>query len=160
MSDDTSNGGDDETPPPFDADRDDGGGRSIGDLFETVSDRRARYVLAHLESLSVDVVDLDEIAEHVAERERATEPEAETDSSHDVDAAGDAVDANDESRDGNGTDHEQHRQRVAVALHHNHLPKLDDATVLDYDPRSKTVRYWGDDRVSTLLDLLEASENR
>ena len=28
---------------------------------------------------------------------------------------------------------------IATALHHSHLPKLDDADLVDYDPRSKTV---------------------
>lgn len=33
-------------------------------------------------------------------------------------------------------------KQVAVRLHHCGLPKLADAGVLDYDPRSKTVRCW------------------
>ena len=28
---------------------------------------------------------------------------------------------------------------IATALHHGHLPKLDDADLVDYDPRSETV---------------------
>lgn len=34
-------------------------------------------------------------------------------------------------------------EQVAIRLHHVGLPKLADAGVLDYDPRSKTVRWWG-----------------
>lgn len=34
-------------------------------------------------------------------------------------------------------------KRFAVGLHHQHLPKLDRAGLLDYDPRSRTVRYRG-----------------
>lgn len=153
MPDDTSNGGDEEPPAPFDADADAGSGRPVGDLLETVSDRRARYVLAHLESVSVDVVDLEDVAEYVAERERAAERESESESGAGV---GDATSGDAES----GTDAGRHCHRVAVALHHNHLPKLDAAAVLDYDPRSRTVRYRGDDRVGLVLDLLEASEDR
>ncbi|NHN61449.1 MULTISPECIES: hypothetical protein [Halorussus] len=154
MPDDTSDGGDEETPAPFDADSAEGSGRPIGDLFETVSDRRARYVLAHLESLSVDVVDLEDVAEYVAQRERAAERETESNPSDDSVGQGSGDDA------GSGVDVERHCHRVAVALHHNHLPKLDAVAVLDYDPRSRTLRYWGDVRVATVLDLLEASENR
>jgi len=33
-------------------------------------------------------------------------------------------------------------KQVAIRLHHCGLPKLADAGVLDYDPRSKTVRCW------------------
>lgn len=32
------------------------------------------------------------------------------------------------------------RERIATRLHHMELPKLADAGVIDYDPRSKTVR--------------------
>jgi len=42
-----------------------------------------------------------------------------------------------------------------VDLHHNQLPKLAEATIVDYDPRSKTVRNWGDERVRTCLELFE-----
>ncbi|WP_435181695.1 DUF7344 domain-containing protein [Halorussus sp. AFM4] len=160
MPDDTSDG-DDHEAPPFDVDAREDGERPVGDLFETVSDRRTRYVLAHLESLSVDVVDLDDVAEHVARRERAADSAGDpwTD---DTDVEAEDGTADDEvgaaRREGSGPDRERHRRRVAVTLHHNHLPRLDAAAVLDYDPRSRTVRYWGDDRVSTVLGLLEASE--
>jgi hypothetical protein len=45
-----------------------------------------------------------------------------------------------------------------VDLHHNHLPRLADAGVVDYDPRSKTIRTWGDDRVETCLELFEIAK--
>jgi len=32
-------------------------------------------------------------------------------------------------------------ERVAVDLHHNHLPKLADEEIVEYDSRSNTVRY-------------------
>jgi hypothetical protein len=32
---------------------------------------------------------------------------------------------------------------IAITLHHSTLPKLADADLLDYDPRSKTARYRG-----------------
>jgi hypothetical protein len=34
-------------------------------------------------------------------------------------------------------------ERLAIGLHHQHLPKFDRAGLLDYDPRSRTVRYRG-----------------
>lgn len=34
-------------------------------------------------------------------------------------------------------------QSVAIRLHHSTLPKLDDATLVDYDSRSRTVRHAG-----------------
>jgi hypothetical protein len=39
-----------------------------------------------------------------------------------------------------------------LCLHHFALPKLADAGILDYDARSKTVRYWGRPGVEKLLD--------
>lgn len=33
-------------------------------------------------------------------------------------------------------------ERIALHLHHIGLPKLADTGLLDYDPRSKTVRCW------------------
>ena len=39
-----------------------------------------------------------------------------------------------------------------LCLHHFTLPKLADAGILDYDPRSKTVRYRGRPAVEQLLD--------
>jgi len=38
---------------------------------------------------------------------------------------------------------ESSEERLAVTLHHQHLPKLDGAGMVDYDSRSKTVRYRG-----------------
>lgn len=35
------------------------------------------------------------------------------------------------------------RERVAMNLHHNHLPKLSTAGIVEYDARSETVRYRG-----------------
>lgn len=99
-------------------------------LFEAAADRRTRSALSVLESSSVDVMDLDDLVDHVVQRE--------------VDA-GLAAD-------------DDHRERVAIALHHSALPKLDDAAVLDYDPRSNVVRYWGDDAVAALLDVCESDD--
>lgn len=98
---------------------------SVDTLFELLSKRRCRLVLSHLETTSVDVVELDDLVDRVVEREAAAE-------------ADDAID--------------DHRRQVATSLHHRHLPRLSATALLDYDARSKTVRYWGDDRVAVYLD--------
>lgn len=46
------------------------------------------------------------------------------------------------------------RERVAVRLHHSGLPKLAAAGVVDYDPRTNTVRYRGHPAVERCSDLL------
>lgn len=43
-------------------------------------------------------------------------------------------------------------QAVSLSLHHVHLPKLDAADVLDYDPNSKTVEYRASTRAERLLE--------
>lgn len=45
--------------------------------------------------------------------------------------------------------------RLRIRLHHRHLPALDDAGLVEYDPDSRTVRYRRDERVETLLSLLD-----
>lgn len=133
VTDNTSDGGcDDDCPSSFNAGGLDDDPRSIDDLFDTIAKPRTRYVLSHLESISVNVVELDDLVDNVAEREVET---------------------------GLAVDPEEHRRRVAIALHHNHLPKLAEAAVIDYDSRSKTVRYWGDDRIPACLELFDSSES-
>lgn len=44
------------------------------------------------------------------------------------------------------------RNQIAVRLHHAALPKLADLGLLDYDPRTKTVRYYSHPLLSELLD--------
>lgn len=50
----------------------------------------------------------------------------------------------DELVDGIASDRpEPERERLAIDLHHRHLPKLAAAGIIDYDARSNTARYWG-----------------
>ncbi len=57
-----------------------------------------------------------------------------------------------------GATSSEHHERVRIGLFHNHLPKLSDAGVLEYDQRSETVRYWGDSRLETLLETAPSDE--
>ncbi len=47
---------------------------------------------------------------------------------------------------------------VRVALQHNHLPKLDDAGVIEFDTRSETIRYWSHPKVEKYLSVLDSME--
>mgnify|MGYP006279726925 CR=1 FL=1 len=51
---------------------------------------------------------------------------------------------------------EEERDRLAINLHHRHLPKLDDAGIVEYDPRSNTARYWGQPTVEKWAEHVEA----
>lgn len=50
--------------------------------------------------------------------------------------------------------------REAIHLHHYHLPKLEDADVVEYDTRSETVRYHGDALVESLFGQVRTEEER
>lgn len=47
------------------------------------------------------------------------------------------------------------REQASIRLHHVVLPQLADAGVVDYDPRSETVRYYGEPALEALLDSIE-----
>ena len=138
MSYDTADGGD--VPPWLDPELP-GDARSLDTLVDALADRRARHAVSVLESQSGDTVDLETLVNRVVEREaRAEQGDLNPDTS--------GVD-----------DSEDHRQRVAISLHHRSLPKLDDAAVLDYDPRTNTVRFWDDGRVSAYLEFFDREAN-
>lgn len=42
--------------------------------------------------------------------------------------------------------------RITTRLHHVHLPKMDRIGILDYDPRTKTVRYYGNRLIEEALE--------
>ncbi len=44
---------------------------------------------------------------------------------------------------------------VRVTLQHNHLPKLDDAGMIDFDARSETIRYRSHPEVEKYLSVLD-----
>lgn len=50
---------------------------------------------------------------------------------------------------GDSTDDE----RVAINLHHTHLPKLEAENVVEYDDRSETVRYRGSSAVTEWVEF-------
>lgn len=89
---------------------------SLGRLLELLANRRRRYVLYYLDEVETAAVTLDELADQLIEWER----------------------------DWNGYEGPTatRREDVRIELHHNHLPRLADAALIDYDARTETVRNW------------------
>jgi len=50
---------------------------------------------------------------------------------------------------------DEHRQRVRIALHHAHLPKLEAARIIDYEAESGRVQFVGGELERELLTLVE-----
>lgn len=47
------------------------------------------------------------------------------------------------------------REQAATHLHHANLPKLEETSLVEYDSRSKTVRYYQEPVVEKLLEYME-----
>lgn len=95
---------------------------SLDVVFDVLANQRRRFVLYHLHDSTDGIATIDEIAAYVASLEESDAEPAE------------------------------HRLHVVTSLQHMHLPKLEDAGVVEYDQRSETVRYW---RQPSLEEWLE-----
>lgn len=105
--------------------------KSLDRVFEILSDHRRRYVLYYLNNPQKQTVTLDELADQVCTWEREWIGRTN-------------------KLKGN------HRENIRIQLHHIHLPKMDDAGAIDYDPRSQTVR---SHTAESLLELIDQDSN-
>jgi len=46
------------------------------------------------------------------------------------------------------------RESISIDLHHNQLPRLADAGIIEHDPRTDTVRYGGDADIEAVMERL------
>ncbi|WP_193570126.1 MULTISPECIES: hypothetical protein [Halorussus] len=114
------------------------GQSSLDAVLELLADRRRRYVLYHLAGVGEDrTLEVENVAARVDEWEREWDAAGRTDA-----AKTHAVDADAEDADEADADAADRRERVRVDLHHNHLPRLADAGLVDYDGRTGTIRSW------------------
>ncbi|OAQ53976.1 hypothetical protein HTG_00170 [Natrinema mahii] len=109
---------------------------SLDLVFDLLSNRRRRYALYYLNQRSDGVATVAALAKNVVAFERIAAGGADRDSARSPADAGPA--------DGQDT--------VRVELRHVHLPKLEDAGVLEHDRRSETVRYWGQPSLEEWLE--------
>lgn len=117
---------------------------SLDTVFGLLANRRRRYVLYYLADEDEEtVVRVEEVAAQIASWEREWNATASEDAAA--------------------------RRTVRIDLHHNHLPRLDDAGLIEYDARTETIRNWatptleqwvrdGDPELSRLRALFGAGD--
>lgn len=104
---------------------------SLESIYDVLQDRRRRLVLYYLRNAPERVSRFREVEAWIRERETETAQESAT--GHD-------------------------ELSVAATLHHFHLPKLADRGFIDYDWRTKTIRYRPDEFLEAHLNLAERRE--
>jgi hypothetical protein len=102
-------------------------------MFEVLRNRRRRYVVHHLRSLGpTERTTLPELASHVAAWEQGVEVDAVT---------------------------YEDRKSVQTALLQCHLPKLEEKGVLEFDPKTKSVRRTdGTHQIDLFLETVSEDE--
>lgn len=105
---------------------------TIDDVFDLLSDWRRRTVCRYFVTTGSSAADVEPLAAAVARRT--------------ADSALDPAETNEEA--------------IRAALVEEHLPRLDAAGVVDFDPRSDSVRYWGHPTVEKWAEHADAVSNR
>ncbi|AHF99730.1 hypothetical protein HALLA_13980 [Halostagnicola larsenii XH-48] len=100
---------------------------SLDVVFNLLSVRRRRYALYYLADQDDGIATFDKLVDSILTREAETE-----------------------HRD-------EHRTQIQTSLQHVHLPRLEDAGILEYDARSDTIRYW---EQPTLEEWLEHARHK
>lgn len=103
----------------------------VDDVFELLADWRRRAVCRYFVTTGSNAAHLETLVAAVARRSNA-----------DVDAGEACEDA------------------IQKTLVEDHLPRLDEAGLLDYDARSDSVRYWGHPTVEKWAEHADAVTDR
>lgn len=98
-------------------------------ILSAVGNEYRRAVLNSLNSASDGILEYEALVEHVADRVRDDDSDQET---------------------------EEHRQRIRIALHHTHLPKLEEVRIIDYEGETGDVQFVGGELEQDLLTLVES----
>lgn len=102
---------------------------SLNAIFELLAHHHRRNLLRYLSDIDNQTATVDEITTHLIKREA--------------------------QKTGRHPGHDQ----IEIALHHTHLPKLAEAGLIEYNARSKTVRYWPHDQITDLLEYVQDDES-
>jgi uncharacterized protein YydD (DUF2326 family) len=93
-----------------------------------VANEHRRAILNELDNASEKTLEYDVLVDRVADRARDKDAKRES---------------------------AEHRQRVRIALHHTHLPKLDEAQIIDYEAETGHVQFVGGELERDLLTLIK-----
>ena len=97
-------------------------------VLSAVADEHRRATLGALDNASEKTLKYDVLVDRVADRVQDEDAKRESD---------------------------EHRQRVRIALHHTHLPKLEEARIIDYEAKTGHVQFVGGELERELLALVE-----
>ena len=103
---------------------------SLSTVFDLLGDSRRRYLLYYLSTLDGDV------AEFPAAVNAVSRYEAVGTETHDAAS----------------------REEVEIDIHHDHLPRLSKAGVLDYDERQGTIRFRGHPPLEAWIETVRNEE--
>ncbi len=105
---------------------------SLDLVFDLLSNQRRRYILYYLNDQQDAAVTVSELVDVVAEHEHRP--------------------------DGSVSDPDEERDRIKMDIQHVHLPKLEDAGLIEHDQRSETVRYWTQPSVQEWVEHAQYKE--
>ncbi|SIS01496.1 DUF7344 domain-containing protein [Natronorubrum thiooxidans] len=97
-------------------------------VLSAVANEHRRAILDALDNASEKTLEYDVLVDRVADRVRDEDAKRES---------------------------AEHRQRVRIALRHTHLPKLDEARIIDYETETGHVQFIGGELERDLLTLIE-----
>ncbi|WP_449421051.1 DUF7344 domain-containing protein [Salinadaptatus halalkaliphilus] len=97
-------------------------------ILSAVADEHRRAILNALNTSFEETLEYDVLVDHVADRVRDEDAKRESD---------------------------EHRQRVRIALRHTHLPKLEEARIIDYETETGQIQFVGGELERDLLTLVE-----
>ena len=96
-------------------------------ILSAVGDEHRRAILDSLNNASTQTLAFDTLVDRVADIIRDEHTERASD---------------------------EHRQRIRIALHHNHLPKLEELRIIGYDTETGQVEFVGGELAQDLLTLV------
>jgi hypothetical protein len=97
-------------------------------ILLAVANEHRRAILNAMTNASEKTLEYDVLVDRVADRIRDEDAKRESD---------------------------EHRQRVRVALHHTHLPKLEEARIIDYETETGHIQFIGGELEQKILSLVE-----